>query len=606
MAIALMISGCDCGGETVESGDADAGGDAGLDASKPRDAGHGDASGEDVGTLDVGVDAGSPDAAQDAGISDAGGDDSGVADAGGDGGFAAPNIVFVLADDQRADSARCMPKLKDLIGSKGVTFDRNYATTPLCCPGRSSILTGRFAHNHGVLQNGDTEEGETTKTPGAEDFKKNGNEELIFAKWLRNAGYRTGFFGKYLNGYDSQLAMYPRPDGKPNGYIPPHWDEWHVFPQADFYYFNLIRRGAHVAGPRRACYLPSWGDAQKDIDKCTKDSDDVIDDGNENYSTDVIRDMAVEFIHDAAADRVPFFLYFAPKAPHAPHLSPDRYQLTKDKVEFTADAMARLADCDLYDWPGRPASFMEADVSDKPEWVQRLVGKVTAQELDDKRRLQLASVLANEDALEAIVGALEATGLQGNTVLIYTADNGYAWGEHWYHKKNCAYEEVALVPLYVLDPRHPQNGGRVDVMTLNVDLAPTFADLAGVPIPPEAKVNGLSLKGLIQGTTGALPRDRVIIECWGGGANRPDTHAAARSARWKYVEHYDDDARTILHIRADKREEIEFYDLQKDSYELDNLAWLTPQELQAKGYAAGEVETAMDEMQAALLQMEVE
>jgi hypothetical protein len=305
---------------------------------------------------------------------------------------ARPNIIFVLTDDQRADSAVCMGKLAQLVGKQGITFTRNYASTPLCCPGRSSVLTGKYAHNHGVRTNGDVEEGDTASTPGAIDFRKGGNEALVFAKWLQGAGYRTGFFGKYLNGYDKLMARDANGDGKPDldKHVPPHWDDWFAFPHAEYFDFQLIERPRGAGTAKRVCYLSSLVGEPGSPASCKQGADQVVG-GQEHYSTDVLKDKALAFVAGALAEGKPFFLYFAPKAPHAPFLSPTRYQPDPKLAQFSAAALARVGSCPLFEWAARPASFLEADVSDKPEWVAKLVASTTTAAEDKTRKLQLVS-----------------------------------------------------------------------------------------------------------------------------------------------------------------------------------------------------------------------
>jgi arylsulfatase A-like enzyme len=159
------------------------------------------------------------------------------------------------------------------------------------------------------------------------------------------------------------------------------------------------------------------------------------------------------------------------------------------------------------------------------------------------------------------------------------------------------------VPLYALDPRHPQSGREVSALAMNVDLAPTFAALAGVAAP--SPVNGVSLAATIQG--GQPPaRERALLECWGGVANGPGVHSAVRTARWKYVAYYADDARTKPLVRKDGKLELELYDLDRDPNELENLAHLGAAALAARGYAAGEVEGVKVDLAARLKQLEVE
>ncbi|MBI5480428.1 MAG: sulfatase [Deltaproteobacteria bacterium] len=517
---------------------------------------------------------------------------------------AAYNIVFILSDDQRADSTACMTKLQKHLAAEGVTFRNNFGTTPLCCPGRSTVLTGRYAHNHGVKSNGDIEEGDTDKTPGAVIFKNHGNEERVFARWLGDQGYLTGFFGKYLNGYPALTDADSDGNGKPDNYIPPYWDEWRAFPHADFFNFQLVERGAGETETRRVCYLSSSATTLADRTRCIENADAVVDDGGENYSDDMLKDKVIDFIARASATGKPFFVYFAPKAPHAPALSPGRYQSDPDVYQYTPEALERLKDCALFEWAARPPSFMEPDVSDKPEWVVDLVGNATREGLDEKRKRQLVSVLATDDAVEDIMTALQALGIKEKTVVFHTSDNGYAWGEHWYGKKNCGYEECIRLPLTVFHPGNPIPGRVVeDAMLMNADLAATFADLAGAAVPGDVLMNGSSFAGLLDGTLQSWPRDEVLTECW----SPRYIIASVRTLRWKYVEYYDDDAWTIVHMRSsDGRQELELYDLEQDPHELQNLAWATPAELATWGYAAGEVEAAVADLKARLASLKAQ
>ena len=197
-----------------------------------------------------------------------------------------------------------------------------------------------------------------------------------------------------------------------------------------------------------------------------------------DYSTGVIRRQAVRFIRHS---RSPFFAYIAPFAPHAPATP-----LPKDETLFTH----------LKPW--RPASYNEADVSDKPSWVRalpRLKAPRRASE-DERRRDQLRSLQPVDRMVEAIVAQLASSGRLGNTLIIYMSDNGKAWGEHRWVRKEAAWEESIRIPMVIrYDPLTPQS--RVDLhLVSNVDIAPTLADLAGIPAPG---AEGLSLVPLLEG-----------------------------------------------------------------------------------------------------------
>ncbi|MFO0551076.1 MAG: sulfatase [Polyangiaceae bacterium] len=510
-----------------------------------------------------------------------------------------PNILYVLSDDQRAESIACMPKLRELMGPNAVTFKRHFAATPLCCPARSTILTGLYAHHHRVLANADIEEDDREeRTNGALDFQKNGNEERVFPKWLQQVGYWTGIYGKYLNDYDDLLAATPR-------YVPPYWDDFHVFPQAAFYDFELEERSPGEKTARRRCFVSDVKTRKKQEKKCRKSADEVIDDGNENFSTDVLAERAITFIRQATKQGKPWFVYFAPWAPHSPYTSPARYQPDPAKAEFTKAAMDRLGNCSLFEWKDRPASFLEADVSDKPDWVQEAARKKhPADKLDDHRKEQLVSVLATEDAMESIFKVLDELGIKDDTIVVYHGDNGYAWGEHHHPAKNCTYEGCSLIPLMIRDPAVTHATAPLDALTVNIDIAPTFADWAGASAP---KVDGLSLVKLLRGEAPNWPRQEVLTECWGTGKKgHADVQASVRTTRWKYVEHYDDPERTKIHVHSKGGPDLELYDLQADPFELDNLLRLDEAGLRRTGHTKAEVEVQRSALEKRLHALEVE
>lgn len=507
-----------------------------------------------------------------------------------------PNVLVVLVDDQRAAAASCMPKLRELVTKQGVEFENAFSPTPLCCPARSSILTGLYAHSHGVLHNGDLEADDEEKTPGVFDFNKNNNEQRVIARYFREAGYRTALIGKYLNAYDELLEKQP-------GYVPPHWDDWYVFPHAEYFDFQLVEKpkGADRAVTR--CY-PTNGPGKglgKGPPGCSKGADETAAE-DENYSTDVLTERALTVIEAAAKANEPFFLYYAPKAPHGPYTSPKRYQPDAKSSSFTDQALTRISGCSLYDWKDRPASFMEQDVSDKPRWVKQVSKDNEERVFDELRRKQLISVLAVEDGLEKMTQKLKQLGIDRNTIIIYAGDNGFAWGDHGYKGKNCVYDECIKVPLIIYDPRFPGGGRKEPAFVMNVDMAPTFADLLGFKFQPDKPLDGRSFAGLINGK-GAQLREEILIECWGTGKKaHPPTTAGVRGKKWKYVEHYEDVERKVPE-RAKGDVVRELYDLEKDPHELDNLLGLKKKELADKGYDAKTVDAVVAEQKQKLSAM---
>jgi N-acetylglucosamine-6-sulfatase len=348
------------------------------------------------------------------------------------------NMVVIVTDDQSPDSfphdPPIMPKLQGMVEDPDdhwVSFSRAFVSTPLCCPSRASILTGRYDVHTGVRTNFDGD----LLDPAA-----------TVAAWLREAGYRTGLVGKYLNGYPFDRSPL----------VPYGWDRWLAKEQgaqsSAYHDYVLIDQGFPVA----------YGD------------------GPQDYLTDVVAGAAVEFILDAPSDR-PFFLMLTPTAPHRPWTPAPRHAGAYDQIAHQ----------------GSP-SIGEVDVSDKPRWVQALPQptRVRRAQLSDIRRRSFESLLAVDDLVAAVIAALTDRGLLDRTVVFFMTDNGFSFGEHRWMGKTCPYEECIGTPLLV---RMPGAQAREDLhLVSNVDLAPTIAELTG--IAPSGPMDGLSLVPLLEGT----------------------------------------------------------------------------------------------------------
>lgn len=403
-----------------------------------------------------------------------------------------PNIVLILTDDQHPAALDYMPTVLAELAGHGVSFDNAFAPTPICAPSRASILTGQNPSTHGVLANG-IKQPDGTFGNGALAFE----DSSTIATWLQAAGYKTALLGKYLNKY-----RFLTPD------VPPGWDDWRVFAQDTdvLFDYDLNENGQHV----------HYGDLEQD------------------YSTDVLASHAVNFIernHDA-----PWFMVFAPFAPHDPSEPAPRHRGTLE---------------DLPEW--RPPSWNELGTG-KPDWFQRVTKKVTAEGLAGRTRRrirQLECLLSVDEAVGTILAALETQGVSEDTVILFTADHGLAWGEHRWVGKQLPYEETVRVPLIARYPARWPEPRRIDDLALNIDLAPTIAELAGAK--PELPVDGTSLVGLLDGAEAEWRQD-VVLRHFRGGFLVPPWDAI-RTARYKY-------------IRTGRDEEL--YDLDKDPYELDS------------------------------------
>ena len=365
-----------------------------------------------------------------------------------------PNIVFILTDDLDTRVFNRMPRLQSLLSEQGTTLANNFVTLALCCPSRTTILRGQYAHNTRVF---------TNALPGG-GFQKvfdTGLERSTVATWLQQAGYRTVLMGKYLNGYPGTAG---------NSYIPPGWDEWYS-PVGGVRYFDyrLNENGRIVR----------YGTAPRD------------------YLTDVLSRKANTFVRQSAASgATPFFMYIAPYAPHGPATPAPRH------ANGFPNAQAP-----------RTASFNEANVNDKPAWVRSHPLLTTRQinTMDTLARKRRQSMLAVEDLVESLVATLEATGQLANTYIFFTSDNGFHQGQHRLRSgKNTGFEEDIRVPLVVRGPGVPAGVLRHE-LSVNIDLAPTFAALAGADIP--GFVDGRSLAPLLG--TGPSPdgwRQALLLE----------------------------------------------------------------------------------------------
>ena len=430
---------------------------------------------------------------------------------------AQPNFVIILTDDQDLGSLQHMPKTLELIGRQGITFRNHFVPLSLCCPSRATILTGLHAHNHKVLTNFPPE-------GGYERF----DESTTLAIPLRDAGYRTALIGKYLNGY-------PRRDDRTH--VPPGWDEW-ISPA----------QGSPYAGYRYT--LNENGKLVKHASK------------PEDYMTDVLAKKATDFVRSGSQ---PFFLYLATYAPHKPATVAKRHAGLFPGLQA----------------PRTPA-FNEADVRDKPARI-RALKQIKPQQvaaIDTLYRKQVLSLQAVDEAVAALVEALEETGQLDNTYFVFTSDNGFHMGQHRLEPgKYTVYEPDVRVPLLIRGPGIPA-GVSMTALTSSVDLAPTFAELAGTKLPVEP--DGRSLVPLFKGQTPAGWRQAVLLEQFKVPPAPPDAnaaltypaHLALRTEGYKYVEYGNG--------------EREVYDLRKDPDELLNLrdrvplAWLSQLSKRAK------------------------
>jgi arylsulfatase A-like enzyme len=395
--------------------------------------------------------------------------------------------VLVLTDDLAWNLVRYMPHVRALQRA-GTTFANYTVTDSLCCPSRASILTGKFPHDTGVFTN-------NAPDGGYGVFAGRGHEKSTFATDLQKAGYRTALMGKYLNGYLPQGRV-----------VPPGWTEWAVAGNAyREYRYRLLENGR----------LKYYGDRPAD------------------YLTDVLSAKAQRFVTASAVARQPFLVEVATFAPHAPFTP-----APSDENSFLTVRVPRTAAYNRL-----PAAA--------PPWLagrQALTARQRA-EIDVEFRLRVQAVQAVDRMLGALRATLTRAGVARNTVVVFTSDNGFHMGEHRLKPgKQTAFDTDIRVPLVVAGPGI-RAGATVTQPAENVDLRPTFGDLAAVATPED--VDGRSLRPLLTGAPPATWRTAALIEHHGPDTRRsdpdyppafsgnPPTYAAIRTTRYTYVEYAD-------------------------------------------------------------------
>ncbi|MFC2164122.1 sulfatase [Acidobacteriota bacterium] len=431
-----------------------------------------------------------------------------------------PNIVMIVVDDMRFDEfgAGGHPYLEtpniDRLATEGAMFINAYHVTPLCSPNRASILTGQYVSRHGILDN-------TSRSHASHQL-------ALFPIELQTAGYQTAHVGKWHMGNDPT----PRP-----GY-----DYWVSF-----------------AGQGK-----------------TNDPD-LYENGRmhkvKGYITDVFTDRAIDFIKQADAGK-PFFLYIGHKAIH-----PEAKQLDDGSVDLKYGRTFIPAERHKGRYDGKVIKrrpnygISEEELLTKPVIKKALEFKHSSEILnrfgkildigiaEDTIRQRAEMMLAVDEGVGRIIDTLEKMGELDNTMIIFSSENGYYYGEHGLSiERRLPYEETIKNPLLVRHPKLVKAGSRPEGFAMSIDLAPTVLDIAKVEIPKH--VQGRSLVPLLTGKAQSV-RDAAFMEYYSHENPFPWTanldYRIVRKGQYKY----------IRWIRFE--DEAELYDLEADPYEMHNL-----------------------------------
>ena len=374
-----------------------------------------------------------------------------------------PNVLLILTDDQPYYMMRYMEAVRERLIARGLKFTNAYVATPLCGPARAAILTGRWPHTTGLVRT----------SAAYERLKESQYEEDTIAVRLKRAGYDTGFFGKYTNGYDELR-------------VPPGWNRWFAqlepFNRPDVFEYN------------------SNGD-RRTFDRAA------------DNETDVLRERAELFVRNHGRTG-PWFCYVCPHSPHGPY-----YPAPRHAEEFSG-ALAL---------EGVP-SYNEVSVLDKPASVREgRIGAEEAKEIRRDYRGKLRELQEVDDLVAQLTRAISETRQADNTVVIFATDNGEFFGEHRLRAKNQPYEEATRTPLVMRGPGIAE-GAICDALASHVDFAPTILELAGVDASERDNMDGRSLVRLFGGEVPPDWRRYLLVE------NPERGWDLVKNGRYAYVE----------------------------------------------------------------------
>jgi arylsulfatase A-like enzyme len=441
---------------------------------------------------------------------------------------ARPNILFIMSDDHGYQAIGAYGSRVnetpniDRIARDGMRFDRCFVTNSICGPCRAVILTGKYSHLNGFTRNGD---------------RFFGGQQHV-GKLLKQAGYQTAVIGKW------------HLESDPTGF-----DYWHVLIGQGPYYNPRMKTPTGI--------VPHTG-----------------------YTTDIITDLALDWLKNGRDADKPFFLMYQHKAPHrnwqpgpkylnkyddvtipepdtlfddysgrgraareqemtiARHLSPDDLKLTPQRGLTKEQAEAFEA---AYAEENRELAEAKLEGDDRTRWnYQRYV------------KDYLRCVDSVDENVGRVLDYLDESGLAENTVVIYTSDQGWYLGEHGWYDKRWMYEESFRTPLMIRWPGKIEAGSVCDTMVMNLDFAETFLEIAGAPVPDD--MQGRSFVPILEGNDVPDWRTSVYYHFYEHpGVHSVHRHYGVRDERYKLMHFYVIDEWEMYDQETDPREMKSIY-----------------------------------------------
>jgi arylsulfatase A-like enzyme len=444
-----------------------------------------------------------------------------------------PNILLVMTDDMRHDDITYMPNVRRFLQERGTDFRNSFAPTPLCCPNRASYLTGKFAHNHHVWWH---------DAPwGYGSF----DDRQTVAGALQRAGYRTGYVGKYLNGY-GRMRPKADPDHNPATFVPNGWTDWRATPDST---------PLPESDPRA-------GSTYRYFDTTVNDNGHL--EGHQGvYNSKVLVNEGLEVLDKFTRSGQPWYLQINSLAPHhgGPVERDDPYLVTPARPRWVKGRFNRT----ITRGPGVPASGQpELDVADKAAVTRSRsnLGPRERRAIRNAARQRAETLFVLDRQLGRVFGKLRASGQLAHTIVAFTSDNGYMEGEHrWQSGKVIGFESSYRVPLLIAGPGIPAGASDVTPVT-TVDLSASVLDWAGAHL---AGTDGRSFVGDVgarRGWTRAIGYESFMpgIPHDSSEFAQDDPRAAVgiRTAGYFYVKY--------------SSGEVELFDLAKDPNELTSVA----------------------------------